>query len=262
MADFAATTGLVFALNTGTAASGTSATQVGAVWTVLNNGGTSGAMELRFSDAATNGAVASASWPLMTRPASTQQVAFQYAFTADTTSLGYLGTTSTTPITWSNANFNDCRWSWDAVGTFGSAPIWTFYLDTSHAAITRSPSIQNGGVPNMLQGSTTDTGATARSYVKINAWGRVSSAGAPGVAPTTAPVVTDGTTGTLTTTTAAAWLATYQGAMGDTDFITAGFTPAATIADSWFGMLTLFVGPNFVTGSYTAVTNSLKYTFA
>lgn len=232
------------------------------MWTQLANGGTSGANELRFSDGAGNGAVASASWPLMTRPASTGQVNFQYAFTGDTTSLGYLGTTSTTPITWANSNFNDARWTWDNLGTFGSAPIFTAYLDTSHAAITRSPSAQNGGVANMLQGSTTDTGATARSYMKGNAYGRVSSATAPAAAPSNAPVVTDGTTGSVAPTAGANWLTNYQGLMGDTDWITAPFTPAATTTDSWQVMLDLFTGPNQVTGTYSGVVISLKYTFA
>lgn len=262
MADFAATTGLALSLNTGTSASGTSTTQAGAVWTVLQNGGSAGANELRFSDVSTAGALGSASWPLMTRPASTGQVNFQYAATADTTLLGYLGTTSTTPITWANSNFNDKRWTWDNLGTFGSAPIFTAYLDTSHAAITRSPSIQNGGVANMLQGSTTDTGATARSYMKGNLFGRVSSATAPAAAPTNAPVVTDGATGSLAPTAGANWLTNYQGLMGDTDFITAPFTPAAVTTDSVQMMLTLFTGPNMVTGTYSAVVISCKYTFA
>jgi hypothetical protein len=33
-------------------------------------------------------------------------------------------------------------------------------------------------------GNTTDTGGTARSYFKANAWGRVTSAGAPTPGPT------------------------------------------------------------------------------
>jgi hypothetical protein len=198
----------------------------------------------------------------MTRPGATGQVNFQYFFTADTTCLGLLGATTTTPATWSNTNFNDVRWSWDAVGTFGSAPIFTAYLDTSHAAITRSPSIQNGGVANMLQGSTTDTGATARSYMKINAFGRVTTSTAPAAAATNAPVVTDGATGSLAPTAGANWLTNYQGAMGDVDFITAPFTPVATTADSWQCLLTLFTGPNMVTGTYSAPVVSLKYTFS
>ncbi|GAC1519359.1 MAG: hypothetical protein NVS2B16_25580 [Chloroflexota bacterium] len=260
MADFAATTGLVFRLNTGTLASATSATQTGVVWTTLNNGGSAGANELRFSDGSGNGALGSAAWPLMTRPGATQQVNFQYAATADTTLLGYASGSSTTPTTWLNANFNDCSWSWDAVGTFGSAPIFTAYLDTSHAAITRSPNATNSGTANMLQGSTTDTGATARSYLKGNVFSNLAAPAAPGVAPTNAPVVTDGTTGALTT--GAGWLTNYQGLMGDTDWIAYGATPTATTAAFAFMMLTLFTGPNMVTGTYTAPVCSVKYTFS
>jgi hypothetical protein len=246
MADFTATTGLVLQQNTGTNAA--------PVWTALNNGGSGGANELRFSDLSTQGATASASWPYMTRPGATGQVNYQYAFTADTTSLGYLGTSTNTPIAWSNANYNDKRWSWDAVGTFASAPIITMYPTNAHGSVTR-------GDNSPLGGNTTDTGATQRSYFKANAWGRVTSAGAPAAAPTNAPTVTDGATGSLAPTAGANWLTNYQGLQGDNDFITAPFTPAATTADSWPVMLTLFTGPGMATGTYSAIVISCKYTF-
>src|ERR1700716_2406840 len=103
MADFAATTGLALQLNTGT--------QATPVWTTLNNGGSAGANELRFSDLSTQGAVASASWLFTTRPGATSAATFQYqyAFPADTTSLGYISTSSTTPTAWANSNYNDKR---------------------------------------------------------------------------------------------------------------------------------------------------------
>lgn len=249
MADFAATTGLVFQLNTGTNAT--------PVWTALNNGGSSGANELRFSDQSNQGAVASASWLFTTRPGATSATTFQYqyAFTADTTSLGYVSTSSTTPTAWANTNYNDCRFSWDAVGTFASAPIYTMYSTNAHGAITR-------GDNSPLGGNTTDTGATARSYFKGNAWGRVTSAGAPAAAPTNVPVVTDGASGSLTPTAGANWLTNYQGLQGDNDFITFPSTPAATTSDSWPLMLMLFTGPNMATGTYSAIVISTKYTFA
>lgn len=262
MADFASVTGLCLNLNTGTAASGTSTTQAGAVWTRLNNNGTSGAMELRFSDGSANGAIGSAAWPLMTRPVATSAVSYQYAATADTTLLGYLGGSSNVPIAWSNANFNDARWTWDNLGTFASAPIFTAFLDTSHAAIVRSPNATNSGVANLLQGSTVDTGSPARSYLKGNAWGRVSSAGAPTVAPSNAPVVTSGATGSAVPTAGANWLGQYQGLMGLTDFITAPFTPTGATADSWQVMLHLFTGPNENVGTYAAITIAISYTFS
>lgn len=190
----------------------------------------------------------------MTRPGATGQVNFQYAFSTDTSSLGYLGSTSATPASWSNANFNDARWAWDNLGTFASAPIFTDYASSAHAAITR-------GDGSILGGNPTDTGATARSYMKGNLWGRVNSAGAPGVAPTNAPVVTDGATGSLAPTAGANWLTNYQGLQGDNDFMTFPTTPAATTADSASLMLTLFTGPNMLTGTYQPVI-STKYTFA
>lgn len=246
MADFAATTGLVLQQNTGTNGSPT--------WTTLNNGGSGGANELRFSDQNNQGSTASASWPYMTRPGSTGQVNYQYAFTADTTSLGYLGGGTSTPATWANANYNDKRWNWDSVGTFASAPVFTMYPTNAHGAITR-------GDGSPLGGHATDTGGTARSYFKANAWGRVTSAGAPAAAPTNPPTVTDGTTGSLSPTAGANWLTNYQGLQGDNDFITFPSTPAATTADSWPVMLTLFTGPNMATGTYAAIVISIKYTF-
>lgn len=245
MADFAATTGLALQVNTGTNAA--------PVWTTLNNGGSGGANELRFNDAATNGAVASASWPYMTRPGSTQAVSFQYAFTADTTSLGLWGTTSTTPIAFvqDSTHYLSHRWLWDNLGTFASAPIFTAYPTSAHAAVTR-------GDASLLGGQTTDTGATQRSYLKGILWGRVTSAGAPTANPT-AFTVTDGTTGSLAPTAGANW-SSPQGLMSDLDYLTAAATPAAVTTDSLYLMYDLFTGPNQATGTYTNVI-SVKYTY-
>jgi hypothetical protein len=140
------------------------------------------------------------------------------------------------------------------VGTFASAPIFTAYPTSAHGTITR-------GDNSLLGGNTTDTGGTARSYLKGNLFGRVNSAGAPAAAPTNAPVVTDGTTGSLSPTAGANWLTNYQSMQGDNDFMTAAATPAAVTADSINMMLTLFTGPNMATGTYTNVV-SVRYTFA
>jgi hypothetical protein len=246
IADFTATTGLVLQLNTGTNGA--------PVWTTLQNGGSGGANELRFSDQSNQGATASASWPYMTRPGSTQAVPYQYAFTADTTSLGLWGTTSNTPISFVQdaTHYLSHRWSWDAVGTFASAPIFTAYASSAHASITR-------GDASLLGGHATDTGGTARSYLKGVLWGRVTSAGAPATNPT-AFTVTDGATGSVAPTAGANWSAN-QGLQGDNDFLTAAATPAATTADSLNMMIDLFTGPNMATGTYTNVI-SCKYTFA
>lgn len=243
MADF---TTFRFQLNTGTNAA--------PVWTSVPASGAGTGQELRFSDLSTQGAVASASWPFTTRPVSgTAGVDYLYVFTADTTSLGSLGTSSNTPIAFSNANYMELRLDWDALGTFASAPIFTAYPSTAHGAISR-------GDGSLLGGHASDTGGTARSYLKGNAFGRAVSGGAPAAAATNAPTVTDGTTGTVSPTAGANWLTNYQGLQGDNDFITAPFTPVATTADQWNLMLRLFMGANLTPGTLTPVI-SAKYTW-
>jgi hypothetical protein len=194
--------------------------------------------------------------PGRSRPArslGTAGVDYLYVFTADTTSLGSLGTSSNTPIAFSNANYQHSRLNWDNTGTFASAPIITAYPTTAHGAITR-------GDGSLLGGHATDTGGTARSYLKCNAFGRVTSAGAVAAAPSNAPVVTDGTTGTVSPTAGANWLTNPQGLQGDNDFITAPFTPAATTADTWSLQLRLFMGANMTPGTLVPVW-SARYTW-
>lgn len=232
---------------------GNTGTNATPVWTAIGAAGSGTGVELRFSDVSTAGATASASWPFMTRPAATAGVDYLYAFSADTTALGILGTSSTTPTQFTNASYQQFRWNWDNTGTFASAPIYTAYPSTAHGAISR-------GDGSILGGHATDTGATARSYLKGNAFGRVTSAGAVAAAPTNAPVVTDGATGSLAPTAGANWLVNYQGLMGDTDFITAPFTPAATTPDTWSIMLRLFTGPNQAPSTYTVVVSN-RYTY-
>ena len=194
----------------------------------------------------------------MTRPISgTAGVDYLYVFTADTTSLGVFGGGTSVPVAYSNtAQYRFLRLDWDNIGTFASAPIFTAYNSNAHAAISRnSPS---GGI---LEGNTTDTGATARSYLKGNAFGRVDTAGVPAAAPSNAAVVTDGTTGSVGPTAGANWLTNFQGLQGDNDYITAPFTPAATTADQWSLIIRIFLGANSVAGTNTPVI-SAKYTYS
>lgn len=243
MADF---TTMRFELNTNTNGSPT--------WTTVPASGAGTGQELRFLDVSTGGGVASASWPFVTRPTSgTAGVDYLYVATADTTLLGSIGGGTAVPAAFSNANYLQFRLWWDNVGTFASAPIYTAYPTTAHGAVSR-------GDGSLLGGHASDTGATARSYLKGNAFGRVTSAGAPAAAPANAPVVTDGTTGTVSPTAGANWLTNYQGLMGDTDFITAPFTPAATTQDQWNLMIRLFTGANMTPGTHVPVV-SCKYTW-
>lgn len=212
--------------------------------------------EMRFSDRNDQSNVASASWPAMIRPGATTLVSYAYAFTADATGQGVYSGGSSTPATFSKDDYLQGRWNWDAVGTFASAPIFTAYDNTSH----NSPSARGGTSDNILSGNATDTGATARSYLKGNLWGRVSSAGAPAAGPSNAPVVTDGTTGTVSPTAGANWMTNFQGLMADLDYITFPNTPAATTAGTQHVEIALFTGPNMGPKVYTPVI-TLKYTW-
>jgi hypothetical protein len=192
----------------------------------------------------------------MTRPGETALVGYLYDFSADTTSLGCLGNATSTPVIMNSAffttNYMVLRLNADATGTFASAPIFTAYLTTGHGAITR-------GDNSLLGGNTTDTGATARSYLKGNMYGIGATVQVPSTAPV-APTVTDGTTGSVSPTTAA-WLNPWQSLQGDNDYITYGSVPTATTAQVLALDIALFVGPNQSTGTATPVI-STKYTYA
>jgi hypothetical protein len=229
-------------------------TQASPVWTAVPAWGAGTGQELRFSDLSNQGSTASASWPFTTRPTSgTSGVDYLYVFSADTTSLGAQGTSSSTPAAFSNANYNLAEINWDNAGTFASAPILTAYSSNAHGAATR-------GDGSLLGGHASDTGGTARSYLKANMFGRVVSAGAPAAAPSNAPAVTDGTTGTVSPTAGANWLTNYQGLQADNDYITAAATPAATTADQIRIMLRPFMGANVTPGTYVNSV-AIKYTW-
>ena len=206
--------------------------------------------EVRWSDSATQNGIASAAWPAMIRPAATAIVSYTYAYTADAVGWGFISGQASPCPAYAIANFLWARWNWDAVGTFASAPIFTAFPTTAHGAITR-------GDGSLLGGHATDTGATARSYLKGNAFGQV---GAPAAAPLNAPVVTDGTTGSVSPAAGANWLTNFQGLQGDNDWITAPFTPAAVTAGLWHTHFALFTGPNETPATYT-VKLTLKYTW-
>lgn len=221
-------------------------------WKSIGAAGT----EARWSDSsAVSLSTAGASWPPMIRPGSVTQVNYLYAFTADTTGHGvYGGADASAPVAFAITQYLQAKWAFGTGGTLASNPIFTAYASGAHAAITR-------GDGSILGGHTTDTGATARSYMKGNAWGQ---AAAPGAGPANGPGGADGTTGTTGPTAGANWLGAqtagyWQSLQGDNDYITAPFQPAAS--SSWYVMLALFTGPNMTPGTYTPVI-SLKYTYS
>lgn len=219
--------------------------------------GPTAAHEVRWSDSATQKNIASAAWPATIRPAATAIVSYTYAYTADAVGDGFISNSGAIDCpAFSKDNYLWGRFNWDNTGTYASAPIFTAYLTTAHAAITRQN--PDGG---LLQGSAdTKPGASAFSYLKGNAWGRVDSLGAPGAGPANAPVVTDGTVGSVSPAAGANWLANFQSLMGDNDYITAPFTPAATAANTWSLEYALFTGPNMLPALYQVVM-SIKYTW-
>jgi len=226
-------------------------TQAAPVWVEV---GPTAGHEVRWSDLATQKNIASAAWPAMIRPAATAIVSYTYAYTADAVGNGFI----------SNAGAIDCppdahtyylwaRWNWDNTGTFASAPIFTAYPTNAHGAIARDDG-------SLLGGKIADTGGAGYSYLKGNAFGRVVSAGAPAAAPPAAPVVTDGTAGSMSPVAGANWLANFQSLQGDNDWISAPFTPAATTADQWNLHFGLFVGPGMTPATWTPVI-CLRYTW-
>jgi hypothetical protein len=233
-------------------------TQGTPTWTAVPAYGAGTGQELRFSDSSAQAAVASASWPYMTRPGTTQNVPYAYVFTADSTGEGLLSGAGTTPTAFANGDYNQAEWDYDALGTFASAPRFTAYPTNAHGSVSR-------GDGSILGGHATDTGGTARSYFKGNMFGRVKSAGAPAAAPGTAPIVTAGTTGAVSPVAGANWLAAgqgdWQGLQGDNDWIVFPATPAATTADQIPVMFALFTGPTQNTGTHTWAI-SLKYEYA
>jgi hypothetical protein len=190
----------------------------------------------------------------MIRPAATAIVSYTYAYTADAVGNGFLSNSGAIDCpAFSKDNYLWARFNWDNTGTFASAPIFTAYPSSAHGAIVR-----NDG--SLLGGKIADTGGAGYSYLKGNAWGRVDSLGAPGAGPANAPIVTDGTAGSVSPAAGANWLANFQSLQGANDYITAPFTPAATAANTWSLEYALFVGPGMTPALWQPVF-SLRYTW-
>ncbi|SRR6266568_6493970 len=254
MSDFTAGTGFVLVYNTATFANADTT----GVWTGagLQFGGTAGANELRWATSGATTTTASASWPFVTRTASTFAIVQLWAFTADAVGLqinAYDGT---------NAKANQMRWSWDTSGTFAAAPQFSSFVSTAHTSPTP-------GAGTITEGATPDTGASAgasTSYLKINAHdtllattGTLVAAGPVGTAPTA-------TTGSqsLVTTTSADWLTTHT-TWGQAEGFTQGgiilrTIPAAVTANTWPILMALFCGPNLTTGTLTPVV-TVQYSY-
>lgn len=245
MADF---TTLNVQYNTNTDASPT--------WTntAIAFGGSSGANEIRFvnSGLGATGATGSASWPLVTKPASGTAVFNQaWAFSADTSGLQ-------TSYSGDNTVARMFRFNWDNLGTFASAPQVGAFDSSAHN--TPSPGTQ----PSLVNGSS-DTSNT--SYLKANFYGYgthpagstqdTPSAGSVGSNPT----ATTGTAGSVSPPTTPAWLTTWQSLQGFTQYVVNPGTPQATFAGNWYFVTILFYGANASAATYTFCL-TLQYTFS
>lgn len=228
-----------------------------ATWSDWAFGGSAGANELRFCASGAGGAsTASANWPYYTLPGSTGVVPEAWIFSADTTGLKvttYDGTT---------AHYLQYRINWDNTGTFASAPSFTFYSDTSHAAA--SPGTQPGaqsGSP-IVNGNSTDTSSTA--YIKGNAYGYGVDTGGTQQTPSANAAgtlaVTSGTAGSVSPATGA-WLSTWQSLQAATQYITDAVIPKATTAGFWYFALALYSGPNMATSSGMLPVLTVSYTY-
>ncbi|GAI68451.1 unnamed protein product [marine sediment metagenome] len=226
-------------------------TQLTPVWVEV---GPTANKEVRWSDSAAQKNVDSAVWPAMIRPAATAIVSYTYAYTAAAVGNGFISDAGDIDCpAYDHNNYLWARWNWDNVGTFASAPIFTAYPTDAHGAVARDDG-------SLLGGKIADTGGTGFSYLKGNAFGQVDSVAAPGAAPAAAPVVGDGTVGSVSPAAGANWLANFQSLQGDNDYITAPFTPAATTADKWSLHFALFTGPGETPALYEVILCA-KYTW-
>jgi hypothetical protein len=226
-------------------------TQATPAWTNVTLPQSGTGVETRWSDQSSQGGTAVAAWPAAGNPGSGTRAAtafYLYRFSADTVGVGVPG--GATPLAFTNANYLMCRWSIGAgTFTFLSRPILTAYNDSSHGGPTLRAATATPPHSNLLSGSIADTGSTARSYLKANAYGVFGST-APAVASTNAPVVTDGTTGSVSPAATPAWLPNWQSLMGDLDFITCASIPIANTAAVWYFALALFTGVNLSVGTH------------
>lgn len=188
-------------------------------------------------------------------PGSTGVVPEAWIFTADTTGL------KVTTYDGTSSHYLAFRFSWDSAGTFASAPSFTCYSDTSHAAA--SPGTQPGaqsGSP-IVNGST-DTSNT--SYLKANAYGYgLTSGGAQQTPSSNAGGTLSATVGTAGSVSpgSAAWLSSFQSLQSTSQFITNGNIPQATASGLWYCLFTLYTGPTMSTSSAMLPCLTLSYTY-
>lgn len=231
----------------------TGATDASPTWTDVLFG-TAG-YELRANSTG-NGATtttSSATWPSVLKPSSGTTLLDQmWAFSADTTGLQvlYNGTGS---------HYNEFRIYWDAVGTFGSAPILSAWKDNTYPAASPGTQPGTGDGSSIINGSS-DTSNT--SHLKATVYGvGVTAAGAadnPSSNMGSNPSATTGSAGAVTTS-AGAW-SSWQSLQSATQYVQNGVTPKATTAGTWNFLLALYISAGMAGGTLLPVLG-VQYTW-
>lgn len=215
--------------------------------------------ELRFcASGAGAGNIASASWPIFTRPGSVSVVPECWAYLGADASGGLKVTT----YDGTTAHFKQFLISWDAVGTFASAPIISAWKDNTYPAASPGTQPNPGDGSAVINGHATDTNSF--SYLHANAYGYGVDTGGVQQTPSanaggTLAANSHSASGAASPATGA-WLATWQDLQAATNYIQDGVTPKATTAGLWYFVLALFSGPNMAGGVLVPVLG-LQYLF-
>lgn len=176
-----------------------------------------------------------------------------WAFSADTTGLQcntYDGT---------SAHYMQLRISWDAVGTFASAPIISAWKDNTYPAAVPGSQPGTGDGSSIVNGTSGESSST--SLVKANAYGygysgsqQTPSANAGGTL-----AVTTGTAGAVSPGTGA-WLTTWQSLQAATQYIQDAVTPTATTAGLWYWVMAMWIVAG-MTGGVLLPVVGMQYTW-
>jgi len=230
-------------------------TDASPTWNALSFGGSAGANEIRWcASSAGAGGTGSASWPQYNRPASTGSVPEMWGFSADTSGI------KCATYTGDNTKANVMCIDFDNLGTFASAPTFTAYGDSTHAAPSAGtqPGAQSGSP--IVNGANPDTGtSTITGYCKCNWYGDDQTGNPTAGSIGTNPSATTRNASGSVSPGAAAWLSTWQDLQGTIAYITHRRTPAATTAGKMFFSPILFTGPGMSTGTLQMV---LTFTYA
>lgn len=216
-------------------------------WTSIPFGTANNELRAALAAGSQTTSTASASWPSITKPSSgATLIDKMYGFTADTTGFAITGADGT------GAHYNVFRINWDALGTFGSAPILTAYKDNTYPAASPGSQPGVGDGSSIINGT---TGSSNKSLLKGTVYGFgvtvAGSADNPSANMGSNPSVTSGSTGAVTTVTAT-WSA-WQDLAAATDWVTLGAIPKPLTAGTLNFLLAEYIDSGIVGGTLLPV---------